>query len=276
MSISPISVIPKPATALTGLERVPALQGAANAGLPLLALGGLPRGPVLALARPFLADTAATADADPGAGNLRWNHATQASATIIYIADDDSDAADIAGVLATLTSGGYLYLQQPGTAGAGVWQKWQVFEVTDASGYTKLGVVFQASEGSFADNAEILVSVQQPNPAAGVDRNNLNALASSGAVSVDCDLGDYFILGLTSNVTGWTFLNLPAAGKALSLAVRITQDATARTVAWPASFKWANGAAPSVSSAPGAVDVLAITTFDQGTTWNATLAKAFA
>lgn len=276
MSISPISSIPKPATAMTGLERVPALQGAVNASLPLFALGGLPRGPVLALARPFLADTAATADADPGAGNLRWNHATQASATIIYVADADSDADDIAGVLATLTSGGYLYLQQPGTAGAGVWQKWQVFEVTDAIGYTKLGVVFQASEGTFADNAEILVSVQQPNPAAGVDRNNVNALAGSGGLSVDCDLGDYFTLGLSGNVTGWTFLNLPAAGKALSLVVRITQDSTARTVAWPASFKWSNGAAPSVSSAPGAVDMLAITSFDQGTTWNATLAKAFA
>lgn len=276
MSIVPISTIPKPAAALTGLERVPALQGAANAGLPLFALGGLPRGPVLALARPFLADTAATADADPGAGNLRWNHATQASATIIYLADDDSDADDIAGVLATLTSGGYLYLQQPGTAGAGVWQKWQVFEVTDATGYTKLGVVFQASEGTFADNAEILVSVQQPNPAAGVDRNNVSALATSGGVTVDCELGDYFTLDLTGNVTGWTFLNLPAAGKALSLAVRIGQDATARTVAWPASFIWANGIVGAVSTAPGAIDMLAITSFDQGATWHATLAKAFA
>lgn len=276
MSITPISTIPKPATALTGLERFPALQSDTNASLPLFALGGLPRGPVLALARPFLADTASTADADPGAGNLRWNHATQASATVLYIDDADSTAADIAAVLATLTVGGYLYLQQSGTAGAGIWQKWQVSGITDASGYTKLAVVFQASQGSFADNAEILVSVQQPNPAAGVDRNNVSALASSGAVSVDCDLGDYFTLALTGNVTSWTFLNLPAAGKALSLAVRLTQDATARTVAWPASFKWANGSAPSISSAPGAVDMLAITTFDQGATWNATLAKAFA
>ena len=58
--------------------------------------------------------------------------------------------------------------------------------------------------------------------------------------------------------------------------VRIAQDSTARAVAWPASFKWAGGLAGSVSTGSGAIDVLALTTFDNGTTWDATLAKAFA
>lgn len=271
-----ISDLPRPAGPITGMERVPSLQNSGNASLPIFALGGVPRGAVIALARNYLADTASTADSDPGAGNLRWDNATQASADVIFIADDDGDAGDIAAVLATLTSGGFLYLQQEGPAGAGVWQKWQVNEITPATGYTKLGVIFQASQGSFADNAAIQVSVQQPNPAAGVDRNNVNTLATSGAVSIDCDLGDYFVLNLSGNVTGITLLNLPAAGKALSLAVQIKQDTTARTVAWPASFKWAGGVAGSVSTGSGAVDLLAITSFDQGTTWLATLAKAFA
>ena len=271
-----ISELPRPAGSITGLERVPSLQSSDNAGLPLFALGGVPRGAVIALARNYVADTASTADSDPGAGNLRWDNATQASADVIFIADDDGDAGDIAAVLASLTTGGFLYLQQPGPAGAGVWQKWQVFEITPATGYTKLGVIFQASQGSFADNADILVSVQQPNPAAGVDRNNVNSLATSGAVSIDCDLGDYFVLHLSGNVSSITLLNLPSSGKALSLAIQIQQDSTARTVAWPASFKWATGVAPSVSTGSGAIDMLAITTFDQGATWLATLAKAFA
>ena len=58
--------------------------------------------------------------------------------------------------------------------------------------------------------------------------------------------------------------------------IRITQDSTPRTVGWPASFKWAGGVPGAVSTASGAVDVLAITTFDNGTNWQATLAKAFA
>lgn len=110
----------------------------------------------------------------------------------------------------------------------------------------------------------------------GSDRSTVSALATSGSVAIDYDLGDYFTLALAGNVSGFTFSNLPGAGKGATLMIRITQDSTARTVAWPASFKWANSVAGVVSVGSGAVDVLAITTFDNGTTWQATLAKAFA
>lgn len=109
------------------------------------------------------------------------------------------------------------------------------------------------------------------------DRSAVSVLTpSSGVVNIDCSLGDYFTLAPTANVTSITFSNLPASGKAYSLMIRFTQDSTARTVAWPASFKWAGGAAGAVSTGSGAIDVLAITTFNQGTSWHATLAKAFA
>ena len=109
----------------------------------------------------------------------------------------------------------------------------------------------------------------------GSTRNTVSALATSGSVAIDYDLGDYFTLALAGNVSGLTFSNLPGSGKGATLAVRITQDSTPRTVAWPASFKWV-GAAPSVSTASGAVDLLVITTHDNGTTWLADLAKAYA
>ena len=110
----------------------------------------------------------------------------------------------------------------------------------------------------------------------GTDMSTVTALTiSSGVVDIDCSLGDYFTLALAANVTSITFSNLPAAGHGASKLVRITQDSTARTVAWPASFKWAGGTAGAVSTASGAVDVLAISTFDAGTTWRATLAKSF-
>ena len=103
-------------------------------------------------------------------------------------------------------------------------------------------------------------------------RADVTALATSGAVDIDYSLGDYFTLAPTGDVTSITFSNLPGSGKGASLMVQFTQDSTARTVAWPASFKW-EGAAPSVSAVPGALDLLAITTFDNGTTWHATLSK---
>lgn len=110
----------------------------------------------------------------------------------------------------------------------------------------------------------------------GSARDTVSALATSGAVTVDHSLGDYFTLGLAGNVTSWSFTNMPGSGKGASLIIRITQDSTPRTVTWPASFRWSGGVADSVSTASGAVDVLAITTLDNGTTWNATLSKGFA
>lgn len=110
----------------------------------------------------------------------------------------------------------------------------------------------------------------------GSTRSTVSALATSGSITVDYSLGDYFTLGLAGNVTAWSFTNMPGSGNGASLMIRITQDSTPRTVAWPASFRWAGGAVPSVSTGSGAVDFLAITTVDNGTTWLATLAKAFA
>lgn len=110
----------------------------------------------------------------------------------------------------------------------------------------------------------------------GGGRTAVSALATSGSVTVDYSLGDYFTLALAGDVTAWSFTNMPGTGNGATLMFRITQDSTPRTVAWPSSFKWAGGVAGVVSTGSGAVDVLAITTFDNGTNWDATLAKAFA
>jgi len=98
---------------------------------------------------------------------------------------------------------------------------------------------------------------------------------TAGVVPVNCALGDYFTHTTTANITSMTFSNLPPVGKSYSLIFKITQGATPRTWAWPASFKW-SGTAPAISNVAGAVDLLGITTFDQGTTWQASLAKGFA
>lgn len=106
-------------------------------------------------------------------------------------------------------------------------------------------------------------------------RNAVTALATSGSVAIDYDLGDYFTLALAGNVSTFTFSNLPGAGFGASLMIRITQDSTPRTVGWPGSFEWEGGTPPSVSTGSGVVDLLAITTFNNGTSWQATLVQDF-
>lgn len=117
----------------------------------------------------------------------------------------------------------------------------------------------------------------QPLTAATVTEVVTSVSSSSGVLALDCSLGNYFKTTLTENVSSITFSNLPASGKAQTIMLQVTQHASAaKTVAWPSSLKWAGGSAGSVSTGLSAVDVLALTTFDQGTTWRATLAKAFA
>jgi hypothetical protein len=111
-----------------------------------------------------------------------------------------------------------------------------------------------------------------------VNKNVATALTSAaGVVDIDCSLGDYFTLTLTENVTSITFSNTAGAGYGATKMLKITQHASsAKTVAWPASFKWANGSAGVMSTTLSAIDVLAMTSFDNGTTWNVTLANGFA
>lgn len=99
---------------------------------------------------------------------------------------------------------------------------------------------------------------------------------STGVVDIDCSRGDYFTLTLSENVTSITFSHLPGSGRGATKWIEIVQGAGPYTVAWPSSFKWAGGSAGAVSTANAAVDELAITTVDAGTTWKGTLAKAFA
>lgn len=107
----------------------------------------------------------------------------------------------------------------------------------------------------------------------GAARDAVTALTISlGVVSIDCSLGDFFTLAINANVTSLTFTNLPASGRAVSLAIRIQQDGTgSRTFALPAAFKATTGSDTAIQSAANARTLVTITTFDQGTRWEYTM-----
>lgn len=97
--------------------------------------------------------------------------------------------------------------------------------------------------------------------------------SSSGVVTLDLSSSRYFTLTLTENVTSWVISNPPGAGNGFTVMVQITQGATPYTVAKPGTT--AGGAALDVSIGSGNIDVLAITSFDNGATLRSSIAKAF-
>lgn len=163
--------MPSAALPMTGLERVPMNQGGgldAAKNVPLLVSGPPYGGVVLVLDANMTADLSSTADADPGAGNVRWNNADPHAATEIYVSDDDSDDNDLAAAFAALGVGGFFYVQGSADGAAlSKLQRWRVTSKSAESGYTKLGVTVQASAGVFLDGDNLWIVVQQPVPSAG-------------------------------------------------------------------------------------------------------------
>ena len=142
----------------------------------------------------FLADTGSTADSDPGAGLLKWNHATQTSATVIYLDDASADGASLTAIWPRLNAGGVLFLQH--ATNQDIWQIWEFTAINDASGYAKLTVTLWAAAGTFADNDPILVTLDKGQGAGSVSSVN----GASGTV-------DTFGTGLDVDATG--FRGLP-------------------------------------------------------------------
>lgn len=93
--------------------------------------------------------------------------------------------------------------------------------------------------------------------------------SSGGSLSLNCLSSNVFTTTLNENTT--LVVSNPSNGQTINLL--ITQGATPRTVAWPASFKWPGGSAPSVSSTGSAVDML-VATYISGS-WYASLVKDF-
>lgn len=111
----------------------------------------------------YLADTASTAASDPGAGNLRFNNATLASVTALYIDDSTSDGVDLSTLLGSLGSSGLVKITSVRDNG-----EWRIFKwtaaPTDNTGWWTFTVVDQAGLGTFEDDDELQVLFLQLAP----------------------------------------------------------------------------------------------------------------
>lgn len=101
----------------------------------------------------------------------------------------------------------------------------------------------------------------------GSDRRTVTAVtSSSGIVTLNYALGDYFTLELSENVGGWIISNPPASGIGATIAVEITQDVTARTVAFGAQYNF-TASSPLDTVPTSGQALLIMTSFDGGDTW---------
>lgn len=102
----------------------------------------------------------------------------------------------------------------------------------------------------------------------GAETDNGNSGASA---TIDWQAGNKQKLTLTANCT----LTFTAPRGAATVILRLLQDSTgSRTVSWPASVKWPGGAAPTLSTAAGAIDIVSF--YFDGTSYYGQAALAFA
>lgn len=250
-----------PPDLITGLELTPILQGGGEdggRGMPLLAYGAVPKGAVSLLRRPMLADLSSTSDSNPGSGKVRWNNVDPAEVDMLYVPNADSTPTDMSAEVGGAPIGSLLYLQSK--TNRDVLQKWRVTDAPVAgAGYTKLPVVLVVGQGVMLADDTLELSLQQPEPSPGVDRNVVTAVSSvDGVTTLDASAGDFFVTTLTENTT-LEIVNPPAAG---TLSLRINQGATPRTVTMPASFRTRGGTPLVVTATAAARDRLVMTSDD--------------
>lgn len=127
--------------------------------------------------------------------------------------------------------------------------------VAGAASLASLGVVGAASVGGLTViNASTFNGKATVNAAAATTSV---AVTFAATTVIDLATSNVFRGTIGANVATLT-LNNPTDGQ--SILIRITQDGTgSRTIAWPASFKWAAGAAPVLSTTAGRVDWLSLT-----------------
>lgn len=108
----------------------------------------------------FTSDTSSTADSDPGNGVFKWNNATQASATALYIDNQTAIGVSLTTYFASLPQAGYIHLVQNDDATK--WQLWKwTATPTAGTGYYKFtNLTLMASGGSIGNGKSVSVAFQ--------------------------------------------------------------------------------------------------------------------
>lgn len=92
---------------------------------------------------------------------------------------------------------------------------------------------------------------------------------AQGAVRIDMNVSDDFIITLNDPSTTLTFVDIenPVLNIRYEMRLSFFQGTGANKVVWPSSVTWPNGAEPVLSYTVGAEDVFILTSTDGGGHW---------
>ncbi len=132
-----------------------------------------------------------TSDADPGAGFMRFNHATLASVTAVYLDNTNADGIDLTTYLDSLDDGGAGSERNRGIVTFQQGDQCALIatltgSVVDGTGYRKLSITPLATFGDFADGAETSFSFSR----SGVDPG-IHYLFSTTTADADPGAGTF-------------------------------------------------------------------------------------
>ena len=93
----------------------------------------------------------------------------------------------------------------------------------------------------------------------------INTVASAGTAQTLAEPATKSINDITLDNASPCVLTFPTATPGTSFTLILRQSGSTRTVTWPGGLKWAGGAAPTLSTASGSIDVFS---FVYVTAWN--------
>lgn len=170
-------------------------------------------------------------------------------------------------------SGSYTGITGLGTISTGVWNGSVVPVQYGGSGAAStpsavynfgLGTTANVVFGTVSANGNI-----SGNYLIGKQLDVLNSVVAASTTTLDFTYGNFFEMTQDTNISTFTWSNVPASGNVFKFYLKRIKDntGTARTITWPASVKWAYGVSPVLSSTANSVDIFTFLTLDGGTTY---------
>jgi hypothetical protein len=133
-----------------------------------------------------------------------------------------------------------------------------VFYIYDTNGWTVVGAAPSTLGTVTFTGTATLKAVRETKTAPAI---------ASNVLTLDLSAGAYFNVALNANITTLTISNPAPSGNTSAFVLAFTADGSARTISWPVSILWAGGAAPTLTTTNGKVDILTFVTWDGGTTY---------
>ncbi len=111
------------------------------------------------------------------------------------------------------------------------------------------------------------------------EQNRAVSFQAPSTLIFDLESGPFWYIdfaNVSANITALTISNVPStSGIISSFVLRIIQGSTARQFTWSSitKVKWPGGTSgrPTITTTDNAIDILAFTTWDNGTSWYGTV-----